>query len=205
MTGIEQEIKALTSALQKEINGLKETQKKMTEKIKGFDKKYSVVLDSIQGFKKNMEEQDSLMRELMNFFKQSNVDQQDIENIVHTYNHVSNTGQVQLERLSESTAPVLIPSDNNIQQQSIIPVLHTNTPTRKRKRIQPGWSVPPRVLLVDDDSIFRRLSTKLLQVAGCTIDVAVDGVEAVRKLGSGKYDLVLMVSLCICGIVLYAN
>jgi osomolarity two-component system response regulator SKN7 len=65
---------------------------------------------------------------------------------------------------------------------------------RKRKRVQPGWSVPPRVLLVDDDSIFRRLSTRLLQLAGCTIDVAVDGIEAVSKLGTGKYDLVLMVN-----------
>lgn len=186
----------------------------MTDKIKGFDKKYSAVLDSIQGFKKNMEEQDSLMREIMNFVskQQNNVNmagQQDLENIVHTYNNVSSTGQVQLERLYEvgtsatTTAPVLIPSDNsnnnNIQMNnntSMIPVIHANSPTRKRKRMQPGWSVPPRVLLVDDDSIFRRLSTRLLQVAGCTIDVAVDGVEAVRKLGSGKYDLVLMVQTC---------
>lgn len=56
------------------------------------------------------------------------------------------------------------------------------------------WSIPPRVLVVDDDLIFRRLSTKLLQIAGCTIDVAVDGLEAITKLGSGSYDLVLMVS-----------
>ena len=80
----------------------------------------------------------------------------------------------------------------------MIPVIHassgTVTPSRKRNRIQVGWTVPPRVLLVDDDSIFRRLSTKLLQIAGCTIDVAVDGMEAVRKLGTGKYDLVLMVT-----------
>lgn len=190
--------------LQKEINSLKDTQKKMTERIKGFDKKYSAVLDSIQGFKKNMEEQDSLMKDMMHFVSKQQQKQQDLDNIVHTYNNVSNTGQTQLERLSEvvttagTTAPVLIPSDNNNNIQmnsnsSMIPVIQSNTPTRKRKRIQPGWSVPPRVLLVDDDSIFRRLSTRLLQVAGCTIDVAVDGVEAVKKLGSGKYDLVLMV------------
>jgi osomolarity two-component system, response regulator SKN7 len=59
----------------------------------------------------------------------------------------------------------------------------------------PGWSVPPRVLLVDDDSVFRNLSSKLLQVFGCTFDVAADGVEAMHKLGLEKYDIVLMVSL----------
>lgn len=68
--------------------------------------------------------------------------------------------------------------------------------TRKRSRsfVPPGWSVPPRVLLVDDDSIFRRLSTRLLEMAGCTIEVAVDGVEAIDKLGTDHYDIVLMVN-----------
>jgi len=56
----------------------------------------------------------------------------------------------------------------------------------------PGWAVPPRVLLVDDDAVSRRLSSKFLQVFGCTIDVAVDGVGAVNKMNLEKYDLVLM-------------
>lgn len=64
-----------------------------------------------------------------------------------------------------------------------------------RKTYIPGWSVPPRVLLVDDDSVCRNLSSKLLQVFGCTFDVATDGVEALKKLGLEKYDLVLMVSI----------
>jgi hypothetical protein len=58
----------------------------------------------------------------------------------------------------------------------------------------PGWAVPPRVLLVDDDAVSRRLSSKFLQVFGCMIDVAVDGVGAVNKMNLEKYDLVLMVS-----------
>lgn len=55
------------------------------------------------------------------------------------------------------------------------------------------WSVPPRVLLVDDDSVYRDLSGKLLQIIGCSIDLAKDGVEAIRKMGAEKYDLILMV------------
>lgn len=57
----------------------------------------------------------------------------------------------------------------------------------------PGWAIPPRVLLVDDDSVSRKLFSKFLQVSGCTIDVAVDGIGAVNKMNLEKYDLVLMV------------
>ncbi|KAI8968554.1 hypothetical protein BDF20DRAFT_897018 [Mycotypha africana] len=55
-----------------------------------------------------------------------------------------------------------------------------------------GWTVPPRILLVDDDSVYRDLSGKLLKVFGCTIDLAKDGTEALKKMGLEKYDLILM-------------
>jgi osomolarity two-component system response regulator SKN7 len=63
----------------------------------------------------------------------------------------------------------------------------------RRSTFVPGWAVPPRVLLVDDDEVNRRMSSKFLQVFGCTIDVAVDGVGAVERMNLEKYDLVLMV------------
>lgn len=63
-----------------------------------------------------------------------------------------------------------------------------------RATFVPPWSVPPKVLLVDDDSTCRKLSSKLLQVFGCSFDVAVDGLDAVNRMGVGnKYDIVLMV------------
>jgi osomolarity two-component system response regulator SKN7 len=65
----------------------------------------------------------------------------------------------------------------------------------RRSTFVPGWAVPPRVLLVDDDAVSRRLSSKFLQVFGCTTDVAVDGVAAVNQMNLERYDLVLMVSL----------
>ncbi|KPV76112.1 uncharacterized protein RHOBADRAFT_6883, partial [Rhodotorula graminis WP1] len=62
----------------------------------------------------------------------------------------------------------------------------------RRKSNVPGWTVPPRVLLVEDDAVCRKLSSKFLEVFGCQIDVAVDGVSAVNKMNTQKYDLVLM-------------
>ena len=65
----------------------------------------------------------------------------------------------------------------------------------RRSTLVPGWAVSPRVLLVDDDIVSRKLGSKFLQVYGCTIDVAVDGESAVNKMNleKYKYDLVLMV------------
>jgi osomolarity two-component system response regulator SKN7 len=57
----------------------------------------------------------------------------------------------------------------------------------------PGWSVSPRVLLVEDDAVCRKLFIKFSQLSGCTVDVAVDGVGAVNKMNLESYDLVLMV------------
>lgn len=65
--------------------------------------------------------------------------------------------------------------------------------TGRRESNVPGWALPPRVLLVEDDTVCRRLSSKFLEKFGCQIDVAVDGVSAVNKMNVHKYDLVLMV------------
>lgn len=62
----------------------------------------------------------------------------------------------------------------------------------RRATYIPGWSVAPRVLLVEDDAVTRNLTTKFLQIFGCTIDVAADGVEAVQKMQTGVYDICMM-------------
>lgn len=66
---------------------------------------------------------------------------------------------------------------------------------RRATFVPGGWAVPPRVLLVDDDAVIRKLSSKFLKIFGCTTDVAVDGIGAVTKMNLEKYDLVLMVNL----------
>lgn len=71
---------------------------------------------------------------------------------------------------------------------------------RRTTLILPAWSVPPRVLLVEDDPVCRMLSERLLKVFGCTIDVAVDGMAALVMMNMEKYDLVLMVRLFSSGL-----
>ncbi|KAJ2957412.1 hypothetical protein NQZ79_g6862 [Umbelopsis isabellina] len=103
-------------------------------------------------------------------------------------------GHLQPKHMSTSYTPTNEPAQSGQPSTSATAsdASSDNTMRVHRKTFIPGWSVPPRVLLVDDDSVCRNLSSKLLQVFGCTFDVATDGVEALKKLGLEKYDLVLM-------------
>ncbi|KAI8605843.1 hypothetical protein EDD21DRAFT_286558, partial [Dissophora ornata] len=64
--------------------------------------------------------------------------------------------------------------------------------TTRPNMVVPNWTMPPKVLLVEDDDTCRRLSSRLLQIFGCPFDVAEDGVAAVGKMSHQKYDIVLM-------------
>lgn len=89
-----------------------------------------------------------------------------------------------------SSAPL---DDDGRQEGSISPSDGGSNLLRvRRSTYVPGWAVPPKVLVVDDDDVCRKLGSKFLQVFGCAIDVAVDGVTAVNKMNLEKYDLVLM-------------
>ncbi|MGF1545344.1 MAG: response regulator [Parvularculaceae bacterium] len=49
-----------------------------------------------------------------------------------------------------------------------------------------------RVLLVEDNKINALLATALLKRAGCVVDVAVEGAEAVALAGEGRHDIIFM-------------
>ncbi|KAF9919558.1 kinase-regulated stress-responsive transcription factor skn7 [Linnemannia zychae] len=83
------------------------------------------------------------------------------------------------------------------QQQQEYATISPSAPSYNSTNIRPNimvpnWSMPPKVLLVEDDDTCRRLSSRLLQIFGCPFDVAEDGVAAVGKMTRQKYDIVLM-------------
>ncbi|KAK5135746.1 hypothetical protein LTR08_004732 [Meristemomyces frigidus] len=70
---------------------------------------------------------------------------------------------------------------------------HPGGGRKKSVHIDPGWIRQPRILLVEDDQTCRRIGGKFLYAFHCSIDSALDGLEAVNKMNAGvKYDLVLM-------------
>ncbi len=48
------------------------------------------------------------------------------------------------------------------------------------------------VLLAEDNDVNRQVARAMLEAMGCTLDVAVNGREALSRVASGKYDIVLM-------------
>jgi len=55
-----------------------------------------------------------------------------------------------------------------------------------------GEALSAHVLLVDDHPMNRELGVLMLQILGCTVDVACDGREAIEAAKTGRYDAVLM-------------
>lgn len=53
-------------------------------------------------------------------------------------------------------------------------------------------SVTPRIIVVDDNPINREVARQMLEKLGCRIDVASDGLEALRMHEAQAYDIVLM-------------
>ncbi|GIV19895.1 MAG: hypothetical protein KatS3mg023_1646 [Armatimonadota bacterium] len=48
------------------------------------------------------------------------------------------------------------------------------------------------VLLAEDNEVNRLVAVKMLESLGCSVDVAVNGAEAVQKALTGEYDIILM-------------
>ncbi|KAJ6502966.1 HSF-type DNA-binding-domain-containing protein [Mycena vulgaris] len=108
---------------------------------------------------------------------------------VHTVGHLMPRGSSNFKDAQDSwTFDEAAPSSGSVSESPP----QTQTLRPRRSTFVPGWSVSPRVLVVDDDAVSRKLSSKFLQVFGCTFDVAVDGIGAVNKMNLEKYDLVLM-------------
>lgn len=64
---------------------------------------------------------------------------------------------------------------------------------KKSNHADPGWGRTPRILLVEDDPTCRQIGTKFLYSFSCTVETALDGLEAVSKIQDGaKFDLILM-------------
>ena len=51
---------------------------------------------------------------------------------------------------------------------------------------------PSRVLVVDDEPAIRALVAKIIERAGHSVDTARDGVEAIEKLDSGDYAVIVL-------------
>jgi PAS domain S-box-containing protein len=68
----------------------------------------------------------------------------------------------------------------------------TRAPSVIPPTLPPRISVGGRVLVVEDQIINQKVVVKTLKNLGCTVDVACNGREALEKLSTGVFDIVLM-------------
>jgi DNA-binding NtrC family response regulator len=60
-----------------------------------------------------------------------------------------------------------------------------------RSPLSPPLNSPPRILVVDDDEVIRRLNAEVLARAGYVVDAAGDGAAAWEALNCKSYDLLI--------------
>jgi signal transduction histidine kinase/CheY-like chemotaxis protein len=70
--------------------------------------------------------------------------------------------------------------------------LDDNVPGGVTAAVPSPGHVAPRVLIVEDNEVNREVISAMLERLGVATDVAVDGSQAVGKVGSQQYDLVFM-------------
>lgn len=63
---------------------------------------------------------------------------------------------------------------------------------RRSTTITTSWMHAPKILVVEDDVVYRQLSSKFLEKFGCVIETVEDAQQAIEKMNHTKYDLVLM-------------
>ncbi len=68
----------------------------------------------------------------------------------------------------------------------------TQNQRRKLASEQKTVKQPPHILLAEDNLVNQKVATKMLEKLGCYVDVAVNGLDAVKKVKEGHYDLVFM-------------
>lgn len=63
---------------------------------------------------------------------------------------------------------------------------------RRSTTIVTSWTHAPKILVVEDDVVYRQLSSKFLEKFGCVIETVDDAQQAIAKMNQTRYDLVLM-------------
>lgn len=68
----------------------------------------------------------------------------------------------------------------------------TTVRLRRNPTVKSHWTQTPRILVVEDDVVYRQLSSKFLEKFGCVTETVEDAQGAVEKMNRTRYDLVLM-------------
>ncbi|CAO3613945.1 unnamed protein product [Cunninghamella blakesleeana] len=109
---------------------------------------------------------------------------------IHTNNNNSNnnnnnTNEIKMEKNNNES------NDNNSNNNPIeTPIIKINDQNQQPTCLL--WNIKPKILVVEDNELYRKISERCLNRLGCNFDMACDGLEAISFMESNKYDLILM-------------
>lgn len=96
---------------------------------------------------------------------------------------------------SSNTSPfgsLEIPKENDATKAKKKKTPYKAPVHRRSTTITTSWMHAPKILVVEDDVVYRQLSSKFLEKFGCVIETVEDAQQAIEKMNHTKYDLVLM-------------
>lgn len=99
-----------------------------------------------------------------------------------------------MEKLTRRQDNILRTLSHSVQSavsQQILPNQHKAVAEIQKGENIMFSTVSPKVLLVEDTPIIQLVSTKLLTMLGCQVDIAKNGTEAI-EMYKNKYDIILM-------------
>ncbi len=76
--------------------------------------------------------------------------------------------------------------------QEVFVTRHTAPEARAHEVAVARECTRARVLVAEDNVVNQRVATRMLEMLGCSVDVATSGLEALKKLEAGSYDIVFM-------------
>ena len=94
-----------------------------------------------------------------------------------------------------SQLPDVLSAVWNVKQNGVREVFVTRHTISESLANEAAATVVPvrgRVLVAEDNPVNQRAAARMLEVLGCTVDVATNGREALEKFEANDYDLVLM-------------
>lgn len=100
----------------------------------------------------------------------------------------SSTGPSGMPSIQQSPfGTLLIPSDSSVRAPGTNAIR-----LRRSTTVEPHWNKAPKILVVEDDVVYRQLSSKFLEKFGCVTETVENAQGAIEKMNRSKYDLVLM-------------
>ncbi|CAO3663557.1 unnamed protein product [Rhizopus microsporus] len=169
------DLRQLIKRLQSQIKQMKQSQQDLELSVEKMHKRDKSITSELLQFQQNLLKKDELLKQCIQLISANNNN--------HSNNSNNNSNPIKNDHHSLTHA-----LDKLQQQQQFL----ASNKGKNKPILTGNWTTPPRVLLVDDDSVYRDVCGRMLAMMKCSVDSAKDGIQALEKLNVNKYDLILM-------------